>query len=88
MPLSQGNGPGLSPRVIGEIATTTDPKGSVPSNDSRGTPVTIYAAGSDGTQMNPGMINLAGGSQPHNNVQPFLGVNYCIALSGIYPSRS
>jgi microcystin-dependent protein len=29
-----------------------------------------------------------GGSQPHNNVQPFECVNFIIALSGVYPSRS
>ncbi len=32
-------------------------------------------------------IGAAGGSQPHNNMQPYLGVNYIIALEGIYPSR-
>jgi microcystin-dependent protein len=30
----------------------------------------------------------AGGSQPHNNVQPFLALNYIIALQGIFPSRN
>lgn len=30
----------------------------------------------------------AGGSQPHNNMQPYLAVNFIIALEGIYPSRS
>ena len=30
----------------------------------------------------------AGGDQPHNNMQPFLGMNYCIALNGIFPPRS
>ncbi|MFT4576855.1 MAG: microcystin-dependent protein [Polaribacter sp.] len=29
-----------------------------------------------------------GGNQPHNNMQPWLGLNYIIALQGIYPSRS
>lgn len=29
----------------------------------------------------------ASGGQPHNNMQPYLVMNYCIALSGIYPSR-
>ena len=29
-----------------------------------------------------------GGSQPHNNMQPFLAMNYIIALQGLYPSRS
>ncbi|HEX3467178.1 MAG TPA: tail fiber protein [Candidatus Elarobacter sp.] len=38
--------------------------------------------------MNPLMIAAAGGTQPHNNIQPFLVITFCIALEGIYPSRS
>lgn len=33
-------------------------------------------------------MSNAGGSQPHNNVQPFLTINFCIALYGLYPSRN
>jgi len=33
-------------------------------------------------------VGIAGGSQPHNNMQPFLGMNYIIAIEGIYPSRN
>ncbi len=29
-----------------------------------------------------------GGSQAHNNLMPYLGLNFCIALQGIFPSRS
>jgi microcystin-dependent protein len=32
-------------------------------------------------------IGVAGSDQPHNNMQPFLAVNFCIALQGIYPPR-
>jgi microcystin-dependent protein len=38
--------------------------------------------------MNPGMIANAGGSQPFDNRQPFLVLNFCIALQGIFPSRN
>ena len=38
--------------------------------------------------MNPGTIGNTGGSQPHNNMQPYLVLNYCIALQGIFPSRN
>jgi microcystin-dependent protein len=48
----------------------------------------IYTAAPDGTAMNPGMIGTAGGSQPHPNLQPFLVINFCIALTGIFPSRN
>lgn len=34
------------------------------------------------------MPTVAGGSQPHNNMQPFLAINFIIALQGLYPSRS
>ena len=47
-----------------------------------------YATASDGTTMNPGMVGVAGGSQPHENRQPYLGVNFIIALEGIFPSRN
>ena len=33
-------------------------------------------------------VNINGNSQPHNNMQPYLGVNFIIALQGIYPPRS
>jgi microcystin-dependent protein len=33
-------------------------------------------------------LNPSGGSQPHNNMQPYLTLNFCIALVGIFPSRN
>ena len=36
--------------------------------------------------MNPGCIGNPGGSQAHLNMQPFLTLNFCIALQGIFPS--
>ena len=47
-----------------------------------------YANATDGTTMNPGMVQNTGGSQPHENRQPYLGLNFCIALDGIFPSRN
>jgi microcystin-dependent protein len=38
--------------------------------------------------MAAGALGDAGGSQAHNNLQPFLTLNFCIALVGIYPSRN
>jgi microcystin-dependent protein len=40
------------------------------------------------TAMNPATLSPVGGSLPHNNLQPYLVVTYCIALQGIFPSRS
>jgi microcystin-dependent protein len=39
-------------------------------------------------QMNDGMIAPAGGDQPHNNMMPYLTLNFCIALQGVYPPRT
>jgi len=38
--------------------------------------------------MNPDMLGDTGGSQPHTNIQPYLAVNFCIALNGIFPPRT
>lgn len=47
-----------------------------------------YAPNADTGEMSPSAIGPAGGSQPHNNRQPYLGVNFVIALQGIFPSRN
>jgi microcystin-dependent protein len=46
-----------------------------------------YATAQTAT-MNPAALAIAGGSQPHENRSPFLVLNFVIALSGIFPSRS
>jgi microcystin-dependent protein len=38
------------------------------------------------TGLAPNMIGFAGGGQPHENRQPFLPLNFCIALQGAFPS--
>ena len=38
--------------------------------------------------MNPAAVSSAGGSQAHNNMQPYLTLNFCIALQGIFPSQN
>lgn len=48
----------------------------------------IYADPASLTPLNPGTIGNAGGSQPHQNMQPFLTITFCIALLGIFPSRN
>jgi len=39
-------------------------------------------------QMNPFALSIAGGDQPHNNLPPFLGLTFIIALQGVFPARS
>jgi microcystin-dependent protein len=44
------------------------------------------SAATTGAFMNAGTVGSAGGSQPHNNIPPFLAVSFIISLFGIYPS--
>lgn len=49
-----------------------------------------YVAGSDTnlTNLHESTLPTSGGSQAHNNMQPYLTLNFIIALQGLYPSRS
>ena len=38
--------------------------------------------------MNPGAVGAAGGSQPHDNMVPFLAINFIISLFGVFPSQT
>jgi microcystin-dependent protein len=40
------------------------------------------------TTMSPNELSIAGGSLPHNNMQPYLTLNFCIAMQGVFPPRS
>ena len=50
------------------------------------TTVNIYGAPVSLTSLNAGTVTNVGGSQAHLNMQPFLTLNFCIALQGIFPS--
>jgi microcystin-dependent protein len=39
-------------------------------------------------QMNPFALSISGGGQPHNNLMPFLGLTFIIALQGVFPPRT
>jgi microcystin-dependent protein len=59
------------------------------SNRASGTAPSLYAASSGPlAPLNPQTVSPAGGNQPHPNLQPYSVINFCIALSGIYPSRN
>ncbi|NOT83721.1 MAG: phage tail protein [Methylococcaceae bacterium] len=47
----------------------------------------VYSS-TGGATMHPAAIGNAGGNQPHENMQPYLVMNFCIALNGIFPSQS
>ena len=50
----------------------------------------FYAPGnSPAVAINPGTVSVyLGGNQPHSNLQSYLAINWCIALTGIFPSRN
>jgi microcystin-dependent protein len=115
-PCSQGHGPGLTQRQMGQAfgaSTASLADGQIPahshgvevfgqrdSSKRAATPAngyalstpghaTAYAAGSTqaNTTLAPQSVGNTGGNQPHDNMQPYLAVNFCIALQGIYPTR-
>jgi microcystin-dependent protein len=53
---------------------------------STGSP--IYAPPAALTTLNAVSVSSVGGSQPHNNMMPYLTLNFIIALQGIFPSRN
>ncbi len=106
--LHQGQGPGLSSRIMGETSgseTVTLLTSEIPShshilqanpgdggdpnpgNNLLAAGTTIYASPPSVIPMNPVAIAPTGGSQPHDNMQPYQVVNFIIALQGIFPSR-
>lgn len=46
------------------------------------------AAGATAQSMHPGTLLPAGGGQAHENMSPYLALNFCIALQGLFPSRN
>ena len=57
-----------------------------PTGNFLGSASNLYHTPASLTPMNPGTITNTGGSQAHQNMQPFLTLNFCIALQGIFPS--
>lgn len=68
------------------VGTSYDPAGQIWSQDAAGN--NEYGSGPVAGQMSPNAVLQAGGGQPHNNLQPYLVLNYCIAMQGVYPPRS
>lgn len=69
---------------------TASKRASSPSNgNSLGSPGSsspFVSSASPNAQFAPNIVGLTGGNQPHENCQPFLAVNFSIALSGAYPA--
>jgi microcystin-dependent protein len=52
-----------------------------------GTPHIYGPAGTKPTTLNPASLTMDGQSLPHNNIQPYLAVNFIISLFGLFPSQ-
>lgn len=50
--------------------------------------VNMYGPATSLVTMSDNALAPAGGDQPHNNMQPYLTLNFCIALQGVYPPRT
>lgn len=55
---------------------------------AQGVGVQIWGTGSANASLSDNALAPAGGDQPHNNMQPYLTLNFCIALQGIFPPRT
>ena len=65
-------------------AALGDPTGNYWANNGK----SQYATNTFDKVMHPSAVTNTGGSQPHNNMMPYLVLNFCIALQGIFPSQN
>ena len=55
---------------------------------ARTSTINLYSGDTPDTPLAPGAIGPNGGSQPHDNMQPYLCINFIISLYGIFPQQS
>lgn len=73
-------------RAVNSEADAATPEGNVLALATED--VLAYSTATPDKSMDANSIANTGGGQSHNNMQPYLGMNYVIALVGLYPSRS
>ena len=72
--------------TVAFATNATSPSGTVFSN---ATPTNLYGPSTTpNTTMSPSMVGISGSGLAHNNMQPTLVLNFCIALQGIFPPRA
>jgi microcystin-dependent protein len=67
------------------VAQQTNPAGNLV---GQSTQAKLYFDNVPNVSMSPSVISSVGGSQPHNNFQPYLCVDFIISLFGIFPSQN
>ena len=73
---------------LGPSGALPNPKSNIWGSASKGLGSLYAPSGANNVQMSPFALSIAGGSLPHNNMQPFLGLTFIIALQGVFPARS
>jgi len=82
--------------TVGEIpmhthtvsASSVDGDSPLPAGNYLGAADNFYAPPVNAVSLQQATVSNAGGGQPHDNMQPYLVLNYCIALQGIFPSQN
>lgn len=79
-------------QAVNSDATTPNPAGALLGRGGYDTgtdagAVAFYNTAAPNTPMSPQALAPSGASLPHNNMQPYLTLNFCIALQGIFPQR-
>jgi microcystin-dependent protein len=95
-PLGQAQGEASHTLTINEMPAhshlahgSSDPSTSIsPQNNVWGIQNNLYGPADALALMNGEAISNTGGNVPHSNMQPYLALNFCIALEGIFPSRN
>jgi microcystin-dependent protein len=75
-----------TPQAVAAAGGSVSPANALWAESPDGT--ALYKTGATNANMAPQTIGNAGGNQPHENRQPYLALNYIIALQGIFPSRN
>lgn len=78
----------LTPAGQTPTATKAVAQALVAQQGGTNTPCQLYGTGSPTGTMAPSAVTNVGGSQPHENRQPFLVILFCIALQGVFPSQN
>jgi microcystin-dependent protein len=63
------------------------PVGNVWASGLKSGPSVYSPSGANDVAMSPAATSISGGSLPHNNMMPYLTLNFCIALQGVFPQR-
>jgi microcystin-dependent protein len=86
--LTQSEMPAHNHPVVADKVAASSNAPFVNARLANSTPQNLYGAFSNPTAMDPGSITATGGSQAHNNMQPYLTITFCICMQGIFPSRN